>query len=60
MYSLQKSCARFSENNLQNNVTWMARVLLGKGPANMPRLNTHKETTEESPFLCNDLLTTFS
>jgi hypothetical protein len=27
-----------------NTVTWMARALLGKGPVNTPRPNTHKAT----------------
>jgi hypothetical protein len=30
-----------------NNVTWMARALLGNGPVNTPRPNTHKETMED-------------
>jgi hypothetical protein len=35
-------------------VTCMARPLLGNGPVNTPRPNTHKATIEESPFLGND------
>jgi hypothetical protein len=30
-----------------NIVTWMARALLGNGPVNTPRPNTHKETMED-------------
>jgi hypothetical protein len=28
-------------------VTWMARALLGNGPVNTPRPNTHKATMED-------------
>jgi hypothetical protein len=28
-------------------ITWMARTLLGNGPVNTPRPNTHKATMEE-------------
>jgi hypothetical protein len=38
-----------------NIVTWMASSLLGNGPVNTSRQNTHKATIEESLFLCNDL-----
>jgi hypothetical protein len=30
-----------------NTVTWMARALLGNGPLNTPRPNTHKATMED-------------
>jgi hypothetical protein len=45
----------FSLHLVRYIVTWMARALLGNGPENTPRLNTHKATKEQSPFLDNDL-----
>jgi hypothetical protein len=31
------------------NVMWMAKALLGNGPVNTPRPNTHKATMEDVP-----------
>jgi hypothetical protein len=32
---------------MHNTETWMARALLGSGPVNTPRPNTHKATMED-------------
>jgi hypothetical protein len=51
----KRSPGRTGRRWKDNNVTWMARALLGDGPVNTPLPNTRKTTIENSPFLCSDL-----